>query len=248
MTDRNLSRIVFFKRVRRANNRAFILGITVLGEAGSPAAKASITGDQLPPPPAPFQGEIKQQTLQSTPWWSPTVVPPKVAPNILLIITDDSGFGVPSTFGGVIPTPSMDRIANEGLRYNRMFSTALCSPNRAALLTGRNHHSAGFGVIAEQATGFPGYNSVIGADNATIGRILRENVYATSWFGKDHNTPTYQASQAGPFTQWPIGMGFDYFFGFVGGDDLRVPNHGKLFKALLRLHVPDWKRHEIRGK
>ena len=99
-----------------------------------------------------------------------------------------------------------------------MFSTALCSPTRAALITGRNHHSVGFGVIAEQATGFPGYNSVIGADNATIGRILRDNGYATSWFGKDHNTPTYQASQAGPFTQWPTGMGFDYFYGFVGGD------------------------------
>ena len=112
----------------------------------------------------------------------------------------------------------MDRIANAGLRYNRMFSTSLCSPTRAASITGRNHHSVGFGVIAEQATGFPGYDSIIGVDNATIGRILRDNGYATSWFGKDHNTPTYEASQAGPFTQWPTGLGFDYFYGFVGGD------------------------------
>ena len=146
------------------------------------------------------------------------MVPPKDAPNILLIMTDDAGFGIPSTFGGVIPTPSMDRIANAGLRYNRIFSTSLCSPTRAAIITGRNHHSVGFGVIAEQATGFPGYDSIIGADNATIGRILRDNGYATSWFGKDHNTPAFQASQAGPFTQWPTGMGFDYFYGFVGGD------------------------------
>ena len=112
----------------------------------------------------------------------------------------------------------MDRIAHEGLRYTRMFSTALCSPTRAALITGRNHHSAGFGVISEQSTGFPGYNSIIGKDKATIGRILLDNGYHTSWFGKDHNTPAFAASQAGPFDQWPTGMGFEYFYGFVGGD------------------------------
>ena len=117
------------------------------------------------------------------------MVPPKQAPNILLIMTDDSGFGVPSTFGGVIPTPTMDRIAQEGLRYNNIHSTALCSPTRAALITGRNHHSAGFGVISEQSTGFPGYNSIIAKDKATIGRILKDNGFATSWFGKDHNVP-----------------------------------------------------------
>lgn len=150
--------------------------------------------------------------------WAPRIVPPKGAPNVLLIITDDAGFGVPSTFGGVIPTPTMDRIANNGLRYNNIHSTALCSPTRAALITGRNHHSAGFGVISEQSTGFPGYNSIISQDKATIGRILLEHGYATSWFGKDHNTPAFAASQVGPFNQWPTGMGFEYFYGFVGGD------------------------------
>jgi arylsulfatase len=190
----------------------------VTGTLGSPDATTTLSGKQLPPPPDKFQGVIKDDALSSKEWWPPRVVPPKDAPNILFIMTDDAGFGVPSTFGGVIPTPTMDRIASEGLRYNRMMSTALCSPTRAASLTGRNHHSVGFGVIAEQATGFPGYNSVIGVDNATIGRILRDNGYATAWFGKDHNTPTYEASQAGPFTQWPTGMGFDYFYGFVGGD------------------------------
>ena len=146
------------------------------------------------------------------------MVPPKGAPNILLIMTDDSGFGVPSTFGGVIPTPALDRVASMGLRYTNFNSTALCSPTRAALITGRNHHSVGFGVISEQATGFPGYDSFITRDKATIGRILKDNGYSTSWFGKDHNTPAFQASQAGPFDQWPTGMGFDYFYGFVGGD------------------------------
>lgn len=185
---------------------------------GSPAATDTIPGSQLPPPDPKFGGEIRDDALQSKPWWAPRVVPPKGAPNVLLIITDDAGFGVPSTFGGVIPTPTMDRIANEGLRYNRMFSTALCSPTRAALITGRNHHSAGFGVISEQSTGFPGYNSIIDRDKSTIGRILKDNGYATAWFGKDHNVPAFAASQVGPFDQWPVGMGFEYFYGFVGGD------------------------------
>ena len=185
---------------------------------GSPGATTTIDGRQLPPPQPEFGGVIKQQALQSTAWWAPRVVPPEGAPNVLLIMTDDSGFGVPSTFGGVIPTPTMDRIAESGLRYNNIHSTALCSPTRAALITGRNHHSVGFGVISEQSTGFPGYNSIIPDDKATIGRILRDNGYATSWFGKDHNVPAFAASQAGPFDKWPIGMGFEYFYGFVGGD------------------------------
>jgi len=190
----------------------------VTGQLGSPSAKTTISGKQLPAPDPKFGGVIKTDALSSKPWWAPRIVPPKQAPNVLLIITDDAGFGVPSTFGGVIPTPTMDRIAKEGLRYNRVFSTALCSPTRAALITGRNHHSAGFGVISEQSTGFPGYNSIINKDKATIGRILRDNGYSTAWFGKDHNTPAFAASQVGPFDRWPTGMGFEYFYGFVGGD------------------------------
>ena len=190
----------------------------VTGTLGSPSATSTIPGNQLPAPNPPFGGVIKNDALQSKIWWPPRIVPPKGAPNVLLIITDDAGFGVPSTFGGVIPTPTMDRIANEGLRYNRVFSTALCSPTRAALITGRNHHSAGFGVISEQSTGFPGYNSIIDRDKATIGRMLKDNGYSTAWFGKDHNVPAFAASQVGPFDQWPIGMGFEYFYGFIGGD------------------------------
>ena len=189
----------------------------VTGVLGSPDATTTISNKQLPAPAPKFGGVIKNDALQSKIWWPPRIVPPKQAPNVLLIITDDAGFGVPSTFGGVIPTPTMDRIANNGLRYNRVFSTALCSPTRAALITGRNHHSAGFGVISEQSTGFPGYNSIIERDKATIGRMLKDNGYATAWFGKDHNVPAFQASQVGPFDQWPIGMGFEYFYGFVGG-------------------------------
>jgi len=190
----------------------------VTGTLGSPSATSTVSNAQLPAPDPKFGGVIKNDALSSKPWWAPRIVPPKGAPNVLLIITDDAGFGVPSTFGGVIPTPTMDRIASEGLRYNRVFSTALCSPTRAALITGRNHHSAGFGVISEQSTGFPGYNSIIAKDKATIGRILKDNGFATAWFGKDHNVPAFAASQAGPFDEWPIGMGFEYFYGFVGGD------------------------------
>ena len=186
--------------------------------SGSPNATATIDGKQLPPPASQFGGVIQKNAAQSKPWWPPRVVPPKGAPNILLIMTDDVGFAAPSTFGGVIPTPALDRIAQSGLRYTNFHSTSLCSPTRAALITGRNHHSVGFGVISEAATGFPGYDSYIGKDNATIGRILLDNGYHTAWFGKDHNTPSWYASQAGPFDQWPTGMGFEYFYGFVGGD------------------------------
>jgi arylsulfatase A-like enzyme len=188
------------------------------GVPGSPSATTTIEGSQLPPQPQPFHGKIERNAAQSTPYWPMRVVPPKGAPNILLIMTDDTGFGVSSTFGGVIPSPTLDRIAANGLRYTNFNSTALCSPTRAAIITGRNHHSMGFGVVAEQSTGYPGYNSVMARDKSTIGRILKDNGYWTSWFGKDHNTPEFQASQAGPFDQWPTGMGFDYFYGFVGGD------------------------------
>ncbi len=188
------------------------------GAPGSPSATTTLSGEQLPPAPQKFEGKIERNAAQSKPFWPARVVPPNGAPNILLIMTDDTGFGAPSTFGGVIPTPNLDRIASDGLRYTNFHSTALCSPTRAALITGRNHHSVGFGVVAEQATGFPGYDSIITRDKATIGRILKDNGYRTSWFGKDHNTPEFQASQDGPFDQWPIGMGFEYFYGFIGGD------------------------------
>jgi arylsulfatase A-like enzyme len=188
------------------------------GTPGSPGATTTIDGKYLPPPPPKFGGEINLQASQSKPYWPARVVPPKGAPNVLLIMTDDQGYGVSGTFGGVIPTPAMDRIAQAGLRYTQFHSTALCSPTRAALITGRNHHSVGFGIISEQSTGYPGYDSVIGPESATIGTILKQNGYATSWFGKNHNTPSYQYSAAGPFDQWPSGMGFDYFYGFMGGE------------------------------
>jgi arylsulfatase A-like enzyme len=190
----------------------------VTGVPGSPSATTTIDGKQLPPVPPKFGGVIRESARDSTPWWPPRVVPPKGAPNVLLIMTDDQGYGVSGTFGGVIPTPALDRVAKAGLRYTQFNSTALCSPTRAALITGRNHHAVGFGVISELSTGYPGYDSIIGPQNATVGRILSDNGYATSWFGKNHNTPGFQYSVSGPFDQWPSGMGFQYFYGFMGGE------------------------------
>src|SRR5213076_1435584 len=133
--------------------------IQTTGTPGSPSATTTIQGNQIPAAPPKFGGVIKETLVGSKTWWPPRIVPPKGAPNILLIMTDDQGYGVSGTFGGVIPTPAMDRIAKAGLRYTQFHSTALCSPTRAALITGRNHHSVGNGVIGELATGYPGYDS-----------------------------------------------------------------------------------------
>jgi arylsulfatase len=160
-------------------------------------------------------------------------------------MTDDVGFGAPSTFGGVIPTPALDRVAKMGLTYTRFHTTALCSPTRAALLTGRNHHSVATGVVVDQATGFPGYNSVIPREAVAIGEILRQHGYDTSWYGKEHNVPQWEASQAGPFHNWPTGpvKGFDYYYGFIGDDTTQwTPNN--LFRNTTPIEPylgnPDW--------
>ncbi len=230
------------QRDQRHKPRHRLSLVPIAAQLGSPSATTSIPGTQLPPPDPKFGGAINLKASDSKPWWPPRVVPPKGAPNVLLIMTDDCGFGSPSTFGGVIPTPALDRVAKSGLRYTQFHSTSLCSPTRAALITGRNHHVSGFGVVGEAATGFPGYDSVIRRECGTVGEILKQNGYATSWFGKNHNTPFYQASVAGPFDQWPGGMGFEYFYGFVGGDTSQwTPN---LFRNTTPIYPfdgkPEW--------
>jgi arylsulfatase A-like enzyme len=172
----------------------------------------------LPRPEQTFAGKIGRTVAESTKDFPKEVTAPKGAPNILLILTDDVGFGASSTFGGPIPTPTMDRLAKAGLRYTQFHTTALCSPTRAALLTGRNHHSVATGVIMELGTGFPGYNSLQPKSAGTFAEILKQNGYNTAWYGKNHNVPDWQTSQAGPFDLWPTGLGFEYFYGFIGGD------------------------------
>lgn len=142
---------------------------------------------------------------------------PAQATNFLLVMTDDVGFGASSSFGGPIPTPNLDQLSAHGLRYNRFHTTAMCSPSRAALLTGRNHHGVGTGTVIDLATGEPGYNSLIPRSAATVGRVLGLNGYSTAWFGKNHNTPDWEQTPQGPFDRWPTGLGFDYFYGFMGG-------------------------------
>ena len=172
----------------------------------------------LPLPDPPFSGIIGRKASESKPEFPKAVAAPDAAPNVLLIMTDDTGFGAPSTFGGPIPTPALDRVAQRGLRYNNFHTTALCSPTRAALLTGRNHHSVGFGNISEFATGYPGYDSILPKSAATVANILVGNGYNTAWFGKNHLIPDWLQSPDGPFDQWPSGLGFEYFYGFLGGD------------------------------
>ena len=213
--------------------------IETTGEPGSPSATTTIDGKQLPPPPDKhFGGKIERSVLDSSTYWPPSVVPPEGAPNILLIMTDDAGYGVSSTFGGVIPTPNMDRIAADGLRYTHFHSTSVCSPTRGALITGRNHHRVGSGIIPELSNGYPGYNSLMTKDNATIAKILKENGYVTSWFGKNHNTPDHTISRIGPFDQWPTGLGFEYFYGFMGGDTSQW-QPGNLYRNTTQIHPYD---------
>ncbi|REJ74113.1 MAG: arylsulfatase [Planctomycetota bacterium] len=176
----------------------------------------------LPAPEPPFQGKIGLTYKDSTPVKPQLKIPQNFgiedAPNILLVLIDDCGFGQMGTFGGGIPTPALDRVAENGLRYTRFHTTALCSPTRAALLTGRNHHSVGSGVIGEAGTGFPGYSGIIPGSAATFAEILREYGYMNAWFGKNHNVPDWETSIVGPFDRWAGDLGFDYFYGFVGGD------------------------------
>ena len=194
------------------------LFLTLASVPAAFAAQEGGTSNVLPPPEQPFKGKIGRTVKDSVPDFPKEVKAPAGAPNVLLIMTDDVGFGASSTFGGPVPTPTMEQLAANGLRYNQFHTTAICSPTRAALLTGRNHHTASTGNIMEFATGYPGYNSLKSRSVGTIGEMLRYNGYSTAWFGKNHNVPDWQTSQAGPFDLWPTGLGFDYFFGFIGGD------------------------------
>jgi hypothetical protein len=172
----------------------------------------------LPVPDQPFRGVIGRKASESKPDFPKAVTAPQGTPDVLLIMTDDTGFGASSTFGGPIPMPAFDRVAEHGLRYNNFHTTALCSPTRAALLIGRNHHSVGFGNISEFASGYPGYDSILPKSAGTIANILVDNGYNFSWFGKNHLIPDWLESPAGPFDQWPAALGFEYFYGFLGGD------------------------------
>jgi arylsulfatase len=172
----------------------------------------------LPVAPPPFRGTIHTTYKDSNPSPIPTLRAPAGAPNVLLVLLDDQGYGQSSTYGGLIPTPTLDRLAAGGLRYTRFHVTAMCSPTRAALLTGRNPHAVGMGVITNWSTDYPGYSGSIPKSAAMFPEVLRENGYATAALGKWHLIPEKEASTFGPFDHWPTHQGFDYYYGFLNGE------------------------------
>lgn len=213
--------------MKRKNNNSGLISLLVLmllalgcnqQKQETEQAPGDLDRTIIPLPEPQFGGIIGKTYKESESEWPELPAPPAGAPNVVVILLDDVGFGQTSTFGGPVPTPVLDQLASQGLRYTRFHTTAICGPSRAALITGRNHHNAGSGFLAEWATGFPSYNNMIPKSTATIGATLKGNGYATSWFGKNHNTPDWESSVAGPFDRWPTGMGFEYFYGFIGGE------------------------------
>ncbi|MFM8288961.1 MAG: sulfatase-like hydrolase/transferase, partial [Planctomycetaceae bacterium] len=198
---------------------AFAL-LLVAGTWALPAfAQVPSDGSVLPFPPTPSASKAAPTLQQSI--HKRRVEPrrlPQDAPNVLIVLIDDAGFGVPDTFGGFAHTPTLSRLRNEGISYNRFHTTSICSPTRAALLTGRNHQRVGSGTIAERAVDWDGYTGVIPKTAATLAEVLKNYGYSTSAFGKWHNTPADQTTEAGPFDKWPTGYGFEYFYGFLAGE------------------------------
>jgi arylsulfatase A-like enzyme len=213
----------------------------------------------LPLPEPRFTGVVGKTYKESKEAWPKLPAPPNGAPSIVVILLDDVGYGQVSTFGGPVPTPELEKLAAMGLKYTRFHTTAICGPSRAALITGRNHHQAGSGFLAEWATGFPSYNNMIPKSTASMGIIFKNNGYDTAWFGKNHNTPDWESSIVGPFGRWPTGMGFDYFYGFIGGgthqyypvlfentkpvEPAKTPEEGYHFMADMTDHAIQWMQY-----
>ena len=176
------------------------------------------TGIAIPRPTQPYAGTIGRLTDDCEPARMVLDGAPEGAPNVVIVLLDDVGFGSFSTFGGPVPAPALERVAADGLRFNQFHTTAICAPTRASLLTGRNHHTVHMGRITEAANSFPAYDTVIPREAATIAEVLRQNGYATGMFGKGHLTPQWEMGPAGPFDRWPTGLGFDRFYGFPGAE------------------------------
>ncbi len=204
--------------------KALLGGAAVLTGSGGQA----LADEVLPKEPAPFAGKIDPDRNKSVPSWPQAVKAPKGAPNVIVILLDDVGFGATSVSGGPIQAPVLDQLAQSGLRYNNFHVNALCSPTRAALLSGRNDHEIGFGLVTEGASGYPGYSMTWPRSAATIAEVLKDNGYSTAAFGKWHNTPAWEISPVGPFNHWPTGLGFEYFYGFLGGEDSQW--HPRLYR------------------
>jgi len=219
------------KKARHARRHATVIALAILAAGVLTISALALRGGSraqntqepsaetvLPPPEEPFEGKIGETYKDSTMDKMKPVEAPSGAPNVLIILLDDVGYGQASTYGGLIPTPTLDKLARNGLRYTQYHTTALCSPTRAALLGGRNHHSMSTGVITELGTAFPGYSGSIPKSAALVSEVLRQHGYSTSAWGKWHNTPDWETSISGPYDRWPTGLGFDHFYGFMGGE------------------------------
>ena len=198
----------------------------------------SLQREVLPIPNEAYAGPVLYDANDPAAVFPPIqeIRPPKGAPNVLVVLIDDVGFGASSAFGGPINTPTAERLAANGLKYNRFHTTALCSPTRAALLTGRNHHSVGMGAITELAAAAPGYTSMIPNTKAAVAKTLRDNGYSTAQFGKCHEVPVWETSPMGPFEHWPTMQGFEKFYGFIGGETNQW--FPEVFDNLTRVEVP----------
>jgi arylsulfatase len=193
--------------------------LCIAGAAAFLAVSLAEAQEVLPKPEEAFRdAKIGRTYKDSKPGTMALTKAPAGAPNVLIILIDDSGFGQWGTFGGQVPTPNLDRLAKMGLRYTRLHTMALCSPTRAALLTGRNHHSAGTGVITEIGDAYPGYSGQVPKSAAMFAEVLRQGGYSTAFVGKNHNIADWETSISGPFDRWPNLQGFDYFYGFIGGE------------------------------
>ena len=196
----------------------------------------------------PFEGHVGRTYADSKSWWPPLATPPAGAPNVVIVLLDDVGYAQFGAYGSDIATPTFDRLASQGRRYANFHTTALCSPTRACLLTGRNHHSNGMARVVELAAGFPGYNATIPKENGFLSEILRDQGYATLAIGKWHLTPATEMAAGSPRDKWPLGRGFDRYYGFMGGEtdqyhpELVHDNHPDRTAADSRRGVPPHRR------
>ncbi len=219
-----------------------------LGSVHSPAQKSSppaaADGSILPFPPVPSASVAGPTLQESTMKWrkEPERLRPG-APNVLIVLIDDVGFGVPDTFGGEVHTPTLSRLRDAGIRYNAFHTTSICSPSRAALLTGRNHHRVGNGTIAERASDFDGYTGIIPKTSATLPEVLHHYGYKSAAIGKWHNTPANQTTAMGPFDRWPTGHGFDYFYGFMAGETSQW--EPRLYENINAIEPPHSERYHL---
>jgi arylsulfatase len=179
------------------------ISIAVSGALVLSSVSTSLSSQEsLPRPDPAFHGKISVKREGAIPYWPEPIKAPDGAPNIVVILLDDVGYGAASVFGGPVQTPALEKLAASGLRYNRFHVNALCSPTRASLLTGRNNHQVGFGTVAESASGFPGYNSIWPKSTVSVAEVLRENGFSTAAFGKWHNTPSWEIGPTGPFDRF----------------------------------------------